>query len=160
MTSPIPELAAVVARLDKVERQDRKLRRAGIAVLVLAAAGLLMGGQAMPKARTVEAESFVLKDGAGKIRAELNLRKDMPVLVLYDENGKFRVMLDAFKDGPGLILADENGKPRAALAVSKVGPALILRDDNGKTRAGLDVLENEPELHLDDETGKTVWRAP
>jgi hypothetical protein len=81
------ELAAVVARLEKVERQNRRLRGAGIAVLVLAVAGLLMG-QAMPKARIVEAEGFVLKDGAGKVRAELVVDKDGPVLRLSDENGK------------------------------------------------------------------------
>ena len=43
MTAQAPELAAVVARLDRVERQNRRLRGAGIAVVVLAAAGLLMG---------------------------------------------------------------------------------------------------------------------
>jgi hypothetical protein len=81
------ELAAVVARLEKVERQNRRLRGAGIAVLVLAVAGLLMG-QAMPKARIVEAEGFVLKDGAGKVRAGLAVVKAGPVLRLSDENGK------------------------------------------------------------------------
>ena len=43
MTAQAPELAAVVARLERVERQNRRLRGAGIAVVVLAAAGLLMG---------------------------------------------------------------------------------------------------------------------
>jgi hypothetical protein len=87
MTAQAPELAAVVARLEKVERHNRRLRGAGIAVLVLAAAGLLMG-QAMPKARIVEAEGFVLKDGAGKVRAELVVDKDGPGLELYGKNGK------------------------------------------------------------------------
>jgi hypothetical protein len=54
---------------------------------MLAAAGLLMG-QAMPKARIVEAEGFVLKDGAGKVRAELVVDKDGPGLELYGKNGK------------------------------------------------------------------------
>jgi hypothetical protein len=87
MTAQAPELAAVVARLEKVERQNRRLRGAGIAVLMLAVAGLLMG-QALPKARIVEAEGFVLKDGAGKVRAELVVDKDGPGLELYGKNGK------------------------------------------------------------------------
>jgi hypothetical protein len=110
MTAQAPELGAVVARLEKVERQNRRLRGAGIAVVVLAAAGLLMG-QAMPKARIVEAEGFVLKDGAGKVRAELAVTEDRPGLALYDENGKPRAVLSVGKAGPGLGLYDENGNP-------------------------------------------------
>jgi len=105
-----PELAAVVARLEKVERQNRRLKRVGVVVLALAVAGMVMG-QAMPRARIVEAEEFVLKDAARNVRAELA----------------------AFKDGPALTLLDENGKSRATLAVDKPGPMLLLHDENDKT---------------------------
>jgi hypothetical protein len=43
MISQTPDLATVVERLEKVERQNWRLRGAGIAVLLLAVAGLLMG---------------------------------------------------------------------------------------------------------------------
>ena len=132
MTSPTPDLAAVVARLEKVERQNRRLKTAGIAVLVLAAAGLLMG-QAMPKARTVEAEGFVLKDERGEVRAKLAMDKGRPMLALSDEHGMPRVGLLVDKDGPMLGMGDEYGMPRVELSVSKEGPRLILADDNGKT---------------------------
>jgi len=55
VTAQALELAAVVARLEKVERQNRRLRGVGIAVFVLAVAGLLMG-QAVPRVRVAEAE--------------------------------------------------------------------------------------------------------
>ena len=110
MTAQTAELAAVVARLEKVERQNRRLRGAGIAVAVLAAAGLLMG-QAMPTVRIVQAEGFQLKDGQGKVRAGLGMDKEGPVLFLADENGKPRAELAVGKAGPGLGLYDENGKP-------------------------------------------------
>ena len=38
-----PTMEALAQRLEKVEQENRRLRGAGIAVLVLAAAGLLMG---------------------------------------------------------------------------------------------------------------------
>ncbi|MFI5342135.1 MAG: hypothetical protein ACHQ7N_20145 [Candidatus Methylomirabilales bacterium] len=182
MTAQAPELVAVVARLEKVERQNRRLRGAGIAVLVLAAAGLLMG-QAMPKTRIVEAEEFVLRDAAGKVRAMLGATKDWEGLNLYDENDRVRVRLDLRKDGPGLTLYEENGKVRADLGAIKAGPRLILYDENGKPRAGLSVgllgpgvyLAAEdgvprvwlaawknirPGLVLLDENGKTIWSTP
>jgi hypothetical protein len=109
MTAQAPELAAVVARLEKVEQQNRKLKMVGGMVLALAVAGLLMG-QALPRARIVEAEEFVLKDGAGKVRAELVVDKDGPGLALGDETGKARAGLTVSKDGPRLTLSDENGK--------------------------------------------------
>lgn len=86
MTSPTLDLAAVVARVETVERQNRRLRGAGIAVAVLAAAGLLMG-QAMPQARIVETEGVVIKDGTGKVWARLVVGEDGPMLAMFNENG-------------------------------------------------------------------------
>ncbi len=131
MTSHTPDLAAVVARLEKVERQNRRLRGAGIAVVVVAVAGLLMG-QAMPKERIVAAEGFLLKDARGKVRAKLSVDKDRPMLALADEHEMPRVGLSVDKDGPMLAMGDEYGMPRVELSVGKEGPRLILADENGK----------------------------
>jgi hypothetical protein len=55
----------MVARLEKVERQNRRMKGAGIVVRILAVAGLLMG-KAFPKDRRVEAEGLVLRDATEK----------------------------------------------------------------------------------------------
>jgi hypothetical protein len=159
MTAQTPDLAAVVARLEKVERQNRRLRGAGIAVLVLAVAGLLMG-QAMPRARKVEAERFLLEDETGKVRAMLMVDKDGPGLFLYDENGKTRFGASVDKDGSGLGLLDENGNPRVALVVGTDGPILTLTDENGKGRTTLAVPKKGPKLALIDQNGKLIWSRP
>ena len=168
MTGQAPELAAVVARLENVERQNRRLKAAGIAVLVLAVAGLLMG-QTMPRARIVEAEGFVLKDAAGKVRAELAGDNHLTRLRLNDENGEGRAVLTVAKDGPRLNLYDENGEVRAILTVAKDGPRLNLYDEDGKSRAILAVFKarhaaagprEKAGLVLFGEDEKAVWSAP
>ncbi len=60
MSSPTPDWTAVVERLEKLERQNRRMKQAGAVALVLAAAVLLIG-QA-PRTRIVEANEFILKD--------------------------------------------------------------------------------------------------
>ncbi len=87
MPTQTPDLMAVVERLEKVEGQNRTLKMVAAVVLALAVAGMVMG-QAMPKARIVETEGFVLKDGTGKVRATLVAGKDGSELILADENGK------------------------------------------------------------------------
>jgi hypothetical protein len=124
-------MEALAQRLEKVERQNRRLKMVAAVVLALAVAGLVMG-QALPRARIVEAEGFVLKDGAGKARAGLVMYNDGPMLALYDETGNFRAGLDVDKGVSGLRLADETGRPRVALTVLKDGSRLVLRDENGK----------------------------
>ena len=67
-----PTMEAVVERLDRVERENRRLKKAGVAILA-GIAGVVLMGQAMPTkvAKVVEAEKFVLKDTAGKVRGGL-----------------------------------------------------------------------------------------
>ena len=172
------ELSDILARLGRVERENRRMKRIGLGVLVLAGAVLLMG-QAHSK-RTVEAENFVLKDGSGRIRARLGMElNDRPTLSLLDANGfplvsmgagenpfltvckkgcEEQVQLGAFsKDQAfGLVLFGKNKGPfhgvLAALGVVKGVPGLNLFSDDSTQQASLD-LEAGPRLLLSDETG-------
>jgi len=164
-----PTLYTLTQRLDRLERENRRLKVAG-AVLVLALVAVGAMGQMIPRAvsKVVEAERFVLRDTTGKglailgtdasgilalsladqtgkIRAGLVVTPDgMPVLSLYDQNGKPRAGLGVLADGtPGLALHDQNGKERLLLNVTTNGPSLILQDENSKARAvlGQTVLE-------------------
>ena len=83
--------------------------------------------------KVIRANKFILEDGNGKERAELNVTKDAgPGLWLVNEKGNPRVILNLTKYGPGLGLTDEKGNPRAMLNVTKDGPGLSLYDENGK----------------------------
>ena len=56
-------------RLDRLERENRRLKFAG-AILLLALAAVGAMGQVLPKAvpKVVEAERFLLRDARGRVR--------------------------------------------------------------------------------------------
>ena len=116
MSSPTPNWTAVVERLEKLERQNRRLKQAGAVALILAAAVLLMGQ--VPSHRTVEANEFVLKDGDGRMRARLYMqapRMVSPALEFYDLDGVKRVSLDVQYSGSGISFYDEEGTQEITL---------------------------------------------
>src|SRR5713226_1954809 len=86
------QLQTIVSRLEKLERQNRIFKRAGLCALVIAVA-ILLAGQAVPRNHSVEAQLFLLKDVNGKTRATLGMDAliDAPYLKLYDANEKSRV---------------------------------------------------------------------
>jgi hypothetical protein len=186
MTAQTGSLAGVVERLERVERQNGRLKLAGAVVLLLAAAGLVMA-QTFPASRTVEAEAFVLRDGggtaravwapvpeggaaltffdqAGKPRAQVRVERDgAPGLFLFDQAGYGRAMLRADRDGaPELALTDQTAKTRATLRVERAGsPGLVLFDQVGKPRATLYVVsEGSATLQLSDKDERIFWRVP
>jgi hypothetical protein len=108
MTTHTPELAALVKRLDTLERQNRWMRRAGAAALLLVGAAVLMGGQEPAKSKTGEADAVILRDAPGQERAWLGMDKAGPTLRFRDANGKDRLWLGVAHDilsgimsGPG-----------------------------------------------------------
>jgi hypothetical protein len=163
MTAQTSDLAAVVTRLEKVERQNWWMKVGGIMVLLVASAGLLMG-QAMPKATTVEAEAFVLRDAAGKQRAALHLSPEGgAALSFFDPAGIGRAALRVDREGsPDLTLLDQTAKVRAMLRVERTGlPGLVFFDQDGKARATLYVVsDGSAVLQLSDKGERIFWRAP
>ncbi len=111
MSEPI--LNTLTQRLDRLERENRRLKLVGAILLVaLAAVGAM--GQVLPKAvpKVVEAEQFIVRDTKGKIRASLDVVSGVPGLDLLDQNEKTRARLAvAAGDGaPNLDLFDRDGQ--------------------------------------------------
>jgi hypothetical protein len=75
----------LVDRLVILEKQNRRFKQLGAALLVLLASLAVMG-QA-PSKKVVEANEFVLRDDAGKVRAKLLIDQpfEKSALLLYDE---------------------------------------------------------------------------
>ena len=141
MTESTPDLLRT--RLDRLERESRRLKRATLVVIV-GAAGVLLMGQISPHrwAKTLEAEEFVLRDGRGQIRASLATTQGSSSTILQ--------------------IHGDNGKPRTRITVSSDGTSsLEVMDSGDHVRLLLGVKENgSPRIWLGNEAGKIIWRAP
>jgi hypothetical protein len=112
MNSQPPNLEDLRQRLTRLEEQNHRFKRLGVAGL-LGIALLLVMGQA-PPTKTLEANEFVLRDDGGNIRARLFVTakksttmsvpgmnapvpvtfNPKPTLALYDETGQVSGVLD------------------------------------------------------------------
>ena len=129
-------------RLERLERASRRSKRAMLVVLVGVTAAALLGQAPAHRAKSLEAEEFVLRDSRGQIRASLGTTENAGSTVLQ--------------------LHAENGRPRARITVSSDGTSSLEVIDAGeRVRVLLGVKDNgSPRIWLGNETGKIVWRAP
>ncbi|MFQ5848888.1 MAG: hypothetical protein ACE5IQ_14595 [Candidatus Methylomirabilales bacterium] len=96
-------------RLNRLERENRRLKKLGSVALAVIAATVLMGYVVGEK--VVEAERFVLLDPNGQPRAVLAVAKGGAGLYLYDSKGKLRAgLVGGTADDTGLHVYDQNGK--------------------------------------------------
>ncbi len=157
-----PTMETLARRLDKVERENRRLKQAGVVALGVIAAVLLMG-QATQDSRIVEAEKFVLKDENGITRGRFGVAPDgRMTLGLLDEAGKTaRLALALTRGGlPTLVLRDGAGRA-IALGLQDGFPILQLADRDAETRASLYVSrKGTAGLEFYDKSGKVIWSAP
>lgn len=157
-----PTMGNMVKRLDRLERENRRLKCIGALILVGIAAVLLMG-QGTLKPRIIEAEGIVLKDTDGAIRGILgramsgrDLSKPWhPVRAggaygvhLYGPDGRYKagLLLHENLEASLVLYSQEHGsvppsRTRVLLGVrgpaSRGLPYLAFMDDKGETRLEL-----------------------
>ncbi|MFQ5852935.1 MAG: hypothetical protein ACE5JU_20435 [Candidatus Binatia bacterium] len=160
-----PTMETLARRLDRVERENRRLKRAGVVALAVIGAVVLMGQATGSK--VVEAENFTVRDASGRVRAELRMESLTggwsPRLKFYDDDGKLRAVLGLVgNDATELRFFKRNGKQRAGLSVweSKQHGGdwsrLVFFDRNGNPRIDLGVQDdNPPYLLLRDTAQRT-----
>jgi hypothetical protein len=158
-------------RIDELERQNRRFRQTGTAVLVTAlvalvgSVGLLAtgraGAQSTPKPGVLTGSEFRLVDTSGITRAKLMMENGNPILRFLGEKGEFRAAVGLEFYGPFLFFARGNGKPGMSFGVSDNGPAMAFGDSAGHPRIMLTVdSTGAPKIMLRDTTGHTAWTAP
>lgn len=162
-----PKLIEIVARLGKVEKENRRMKRAGLALLLVAGCAAVMG-QARPAATTVEARSYVLQDASGTKRAELVLEagapgdEPSPALRFLDGKGSETLFLspsrlelagksDLMGAGPDIIVDDGKGTARVDLGLVNNLPFVLLNDDKGIIRVDMGLERGEPSFVIADE---------
>jgi hypothetical protein len=89
--------ATLEGRLDRLERENRRLKRllgAGLGALVIVSLTGPAAARALaPPAAQIEAQRFVVRDAAGRVRATLGLDAGAARLVLMDGDGSITVEL-------------------------------------------------------------------
>ena len=106
MSSDVPTYETLVHRIEKIEQENRRMRRAALALLILPLALVLMAQSQTTK--VVEANEFVLKDVSGHMRARLWFG-------LKPGKSPTTAMLDFFDSaGQDLLSLSANGAERSA----------------------------------------------
>lgn len=173
------EREQILTRLEKLERQNRALKRGGVVVLLaLVSVGLMAQTkpQTTPKKRTtkpaaaapaapaepvlpknIEAESFTLKDANGKVRAELAMSGTGPALKLHDVNGSALVTIslnDSSPAGPYVLLSDPQHKAGVTLsALENAGSQLLMTGDKSDAQAHIGVAPDGAGIQITDAEG-------
>jgi hypothetical protein len=148
-------------RLRKLERQNRRLRLIVYSGLVAVAGGVLMA-QTRP-ARTIEAERFVVRDGAGNVRAEFGLNDDgMPRLAMYQAAQDIESIWLGVQDAVPLLTLQRVGHTFQSQLTEGLffvrganSGGLSLRDRFGSTRARINWPGREVSLGLYSPEGET-----
>jgi hypothetical protein len=95
MENSTSDLKTLATRVEALEQQNRLFKRAGLVLLLLPAALLVMG-QAQP-GRTLEAQNFVLTDANGTKRADLTVpsgnKEGAGILRFFDSAGDVTAIL-------------------------------------------------------------------
>jgi hypothetical protein len=126
------------SRLSKVEQDNRRLKLAlGALLLVLAATAVM--SQRIPD--VIQARDFLVIDENGTTRAQI----DYDGITLWGENGTLRASMGDL----GIRYYDENGTRRASM--SETG--IFYTDENGLPRVQI----SSPAITLWGENGNMVW---
>jgi hypothetical protein len=113
-------MEALAKRLDRLEQENRRLKLAGVLVLVLVAAVVLMGQGTSDfpppgkPGKVLWAKQFILHDARGGVRAELGTLPGGEVRLILYERG--------YGEGTSVVLG----------VGPETSPALIFRDNHGR----------------------------
>lgn len=159
----------VQARLDRAEREIRRLRRLVVGTLLAVAALLGVASAIVVVAArrgmpgflplVVESREFMLRDADGRIRGAWGFDDEGSVrLVLQDHRTRTSVKLNLLDDGAtGLTFADSAGNPRLVVGVLPDQTAnLVFGDARGITRTVLGLnRDGSSTLIFADKRGQT-----
>jgi hypothetical protein len=152
----------LAARIERLEQQNRRLKRGGLALLLAAACTVLMG-QARPNT-AVDAQRYTLRDARGAKRAELALDSESPqsnpdpTLRFFDDKGNQTLTLAATRlelagqseMGSNILLDDSKGVARADLGILGEQSFVLLNDSKGTPRIRVELDHDQPKIVLQD----------
>jgi len=164
MPSSVDLLSDAVQRL---ERENLRLKRIGISLLVVIGATLVMGQS--PSTRTVEAETFVLRGSDGNVKAKLGTKNGSTEFVFYSDAGQSGVAIKSDADGEVLEMRDDSGELLATVGVAlqkapKISPTttstIAVLGSLAGPGVALQASKEVAIVRVSDRGGHRVWAAP
>jgi hypothetical protein len=161
------EHGQIAYRIERLERENRRLKQGALICLVaIASVGLMAQTKKKvapppPPApvfpKNIEAESFILKDPNGKTRAELSMGGTGPSLKLLDQSGSALITLslnDTTPGGPFVLLSDPQHHAGLSMSVlENAGSQLSLTGASENIQAHLGATPDGASLELSDADG-------
>lgn len=163
-------------RLAHLERENRRLKLAGLLVLLVVASVLLMG-QARPTSE-IQAQRFTLVNTTGQRMGEFKIADDgLPGLYLYEESQQYpTVFLDITRSNRADIAPPVEPTTRLYLWGPRTGTidtggfnfevsagtanlSMVDRDGKGRIQASYED-GRRPLLQISDASFRPVWSAP
>ena len=148
----------VQKRIESLERERWLYLALGLfgALAGLAGAGMAVfkGG---PSGSTISAQSFVVRDTAGKTRGTFGLNQaGEPFLTLYSATNTPQAEMSVGATGKARIMMfDTQGKPRHVLGFSNLDPSYQQADANGKVMLTLVSSSSGKVTLMDPSSGKS-----
>ncbi len=153
-----------VSTAERIVRLERANRRLGAAVLALSvfAAGACLTGAGRDPVDCLDARRITLRDEAGRVRAQFRADQDGPRLTFFDRRGAERLCIRCPDDGAS-VLSLGNGEgdrlTRRGIRLSAAPDgwsSLSFRDDNERERLTLGLAyDGEPRLRMFTREGRS-----
>ena len=131
------EKMTIHERLEKIEKQNRRLKSYMMFFIITLLAFPLMGAKAMLQDghfRQITAEAITIVDGAGQELILIGSGKDGTGIRILNKAGKRVLGIGTTADerGSGILIADKEGRPRFGLGMDMGLPSFAMTDENGK----------------------------
>ncbi len=162
MKSDFVALQLFEERLRELERQNRRLRKGVIAMLVLL--GTLVVMAQAPMRRTIEANEFILRDANGNPRVKLSTEGSThnAELIFFDEKGTIRAKIESGIFAGAISVFDPHGVLGVVVGGSSVardGGHISVLDSTGhpKTTVSPGDIWVDGGVRLEDDDGFAAW---
>ena len=160
MNEGIEGLSGVQERLARLERQNRRLQRGMIALLV-AVTGLLAMGQAPAGPKIIEAQKIILKDPDGTVRGWMATVGKGSEVVLGNDRAQPMISLRVSTDAGDLHFYGSRGSGMN-LGMNSGRPSIAILDGESQGQVGIGFENHGPSLRIEDANGfrATVGSSP
>jgi len=137
MESLSREKATLHERMERIEKQNRRLKNYMVFLVLSFLALAVMGAKAGPNDghfRQIIAERISFIDGAGQERMLMGSSEEGTGIKVLNKAGKkvLGIGIDADEKGSGILVADKEGRPRIGLGIDEGVPSVVMVDENGK----------------------------